>query len=211
MLANDTIVASGQASENSNVTVDGGYNTDDANGASFGAQVRTPLEAIQELQVVTSMYGAEHGRAGAAIVNVVTRQGTNTFRGVEVGPRGKRSPDGEGLLCKRGKPSQPEVTKREWGFVGGGPVVRNKAHFFFSLERQVDQPNRTGVFSTRPSLNFSIAEDRTSWNTLSGLITRSTRTTPGRSGGCARTLLSILLSERVPLRRLSGTRPTETR
>ncbi len=32
--------------------------------------------------MVTSMYGAEHGRAGAAIVNVVTRQGTNTFRGV---------------------------------------------------------------------------------------------------------------------------------
>ena len=48
----------------------------------------------------------------------------------------------------------------------GGPIVQNKAHFFFSLERQVDNPNRTRVFATRPSLNFSSAEDRTDWNTL---------------------------------------------
>src|SRR6185436_11752346 len=48
----------------------------------------------------------------------------------------------------------------------GGLINRNKAHFFFSLERQVDNPNRTRVFPTRPELNFAIAEDRTDWNTL---------------------------------------------
>ena len=48
----------------------------------------------------------------------------------------------------------------------GGPIVKNKAHFFVSLERQVDNPNRTRVFPSRPALNFSIAEDRTDWNTL---------------------------------------------
>jgi Carboxypeptidase regulatory-like domain/TonB dependent receptor len=166
MLANDTIVASGQASQNSNVTVDGGYNTDDANGASFGAQVRTPLEAIQESQVLISMYGAEHGRAGAAIVNVVTKQGTNTFRGVAFAHAASDRLTAKDFFAKEGNLPKPKVTKREWGSVVGGPIVRNKAHFFFSLERQVDRPNRTGVFSTRPSLNFSIAEDRTSWNTL---------------------------------------------
>ena len=165
-LGNDTIVASGQASQNNNVSVDGGYNTDDAAGANFGAQVRTPLEAIQESQVVTSMYGAEHGRAGAAIVNVVTRQGTNTFRGVAFAHAASDRLTAKDFFAKEGNLPKPEVTKREWGFVVGGPIVRNKAHFFFSLERQVDKPNRTRVFSTRPSLNFSIAEDRTSWNTL---------------------------------------------
>jgi hypothetical protein len=165
-LGNDTIVASGQASQSNNVSVDGGYNTDDANGASFGPQVRTPLEAIQESQVVTSMYGAEHGRAGAAIVNVVTRQGTNSFRGVAFAHAAGDRLMAKDFFAKEGNLPEPEVTKREWGFVVGGPIVRNKAHFFFSLERQVDAPNRSRVFSTRPSLNFSIAEDRTSWNTL---------------------------------------------
>ena len=61
---------------------------------------------------------------------------------------------------------KPTTTQREWGGVLGGPIVRNKAHFFVSLERQVDDPNRTGVFATRPDYNFAIAEDRTDWNTL---------------------------------------------
>jgi len=48
----------------------------------------------------------------------------------------------------------------------GGPIVRNKAHFFVSVERQVDNPNRSKSFVTRPDKNFAIAEDRTDWNTL---------------------------------------------
>ena len=165
-LGNDTIVASGQASQNNNISVDGGYNIDDNSGATFGVQVRTPLEAIQESQVLTSQYGAEHGRAGGAIVNVVTRQGTNTFRGVAFAHAAGDRLTAKNFFAKEGNLPEPQVTKREWGFVAGGPIVRNKAHFFFSLERQVDKPIVTRVFSTRPSLNFSIAEDRTSWNTL---------------------------------------------
>ena len=78
-MGNDTIVSNGQSNQNNNVSVDGGYNGDDALGTSAGAQVRTPLEAIQEFQVITSMYDAEYGRAGGAIVNAVTKSGTNKF------------------------------------------------------------------------------------------------------------------------------------
>src|SRR5262245_1012178 len=84
-MGNDTIVAAGQTSQNNNVSVDGGYNADDALGTSAGAQVRTPLEAIQEFQVMTSMYDAEFGRASGAIVNAVTKAGTNQFKGVVFG------------------------------------------------------------------------------------------------------------------------------
>jgi Carboxypeptidase regulatory-like domain len=62
-MGNDTIAAGGQASQNTNISLDGGYNTDDTVGGTYGAQVRTPLESIQEFQVETSMYGAEDGRA----------------------------------------------------------------------------------------------------------------------------------------------------
>src|SRR5258706_10621382 len=80
-MGNDTIVAAGQSTQGNNVSVDGGYNGDDALGTSSGAQVRTPLEAIQEFQVITSMYDAEWGRASGAIVNAVTKAGTNQFKG----------------------------------------------------------------------------------------------------------------------------------
>jgi carboxypeptidase family protein len=165
-MGNDTIIAGGQTSQNTNVSVDGGYNSDDALGTSAGAQVRTPLEAVQEFQVLTSMYDAEYGRASGAIVNAVSKAGTNQFKGVAFGYSASNALTAQDALVAASHQDKPTTTQREWGGVLGGPIVRNKAHFFFSLERQVDNPNRTGVFTSQPALNFAIAEDRTDWNTL---------------------------------------------
>ena len=165
-MGNDTIVAGGQTSQNTNVSVDGGYNADDALGTSSGAQVRTPLEAVQEFQVLTSMYDAEYGRASGAIVNAVSKAGTNQFRGVAFAYTAPNAMTSEDYFVHKNNLDKPTTTKREWGGVLGGPIIQNKMHFFASLERQVDDPNRTRVFPTKPAYNFSIAEDRTDWNTL---------------------------------------------
>src|SRR5712691_579722 len=165
-MGNDTLIASGQTSQNNNVYVDGGYNSDDALGTSAGAQVRVPIESIQEFQVITSTYDAEFGRASGAVLNAVTKAGTNQLKGVVFGEAASNSLTAEDYFVRTQHLEKPTAVRRDWGGVIGGPIVKNKAHFFFSLERQVDNPNRTRVFDTRPSLNFSIAEDRTDWNTL---------------------------------------------
>jgi hypothetical protein len=165
-MGNDTVAAAGQTAANNNVTLGGGYNVDDAVGTGFGGQVRMPLEAIQELEVITSMYDAEFGRASGAVVNAITRSGTNRFTGVVFGYAGFNRLTSEDFFVKQQGLDKPSTKRRDWGGVIGGPIVRNLTHFFFSLERQVDAPNRTRIFPTRPSLNFSIAEDRTDWNTL---------------------------------------------
>src|SRR5687768_8033214 len=165
-MGNDTITSAGQSPQGNNVTVDGGYNMDDALGATAGAQVRTPLEAVQEFQVLTSMYDAEFGRASGVIVNAVTKAGTNQFKGVGFLSAASNKLTSADFLVKQANLPKPTVTKRDWGGVIGGPVVRNKAHFLFSLERQVDNPTRTRVFPTRPSLDYSTIEERSSWNTL---------------------------------------------
>jgi hypothetical protein len=165
-MGNDTIIASGQSPQGNNVSVDGGYNIDDALGATPGAQVRTPLEAIQEFQVMTSMYDAEYGRASAVIVNAVSKAGTNQFKGVVFLSAASNTLTSKDFLVRQRDLAKPTLTKRDWGGVIGGPIVRNRAHFFFSLERQVDNPTRTRVFSTRPEFNFSTVEERSSWNTL---------------------------------------------
>src|SRR5262245_13924303 len=170
-MGNDTIVASGQTTQNNNVAVDGGYNGDDALGTSSGAQVRVPLESIQEFQVITSQYDAEFGRASGAIINAVTKAGTNDFKGVLFGYAANNPLTAMDFFVKQSQGTatplvKPTTTKREYGGVIGGPIKKNKAHFFFSLERQVDDPNRTRPFPTRPELSFSIAEDRTDINTL---------------------------------------------
>ena len=165
-MGNDTIVSAGQTTQNNNVAVDGGYNADDALGTSAGAQVRTPLEAIQEFQVLTSMYDAEFGRASGAVVNAITKAGTNQFKGVLFTEAASNSLTAEDYFVRTQHLTKPTSARRDWGGVLGGPIVRNKAHFFVSLERQVDNPNRTKVFPTRRALDFAIAEDRTDWNTL---------------------------------------------
>lgn len=165
-MGNDTIVANGQSAETNNISVDGAYNADDSTGTTFGGQVRTPLEAIQEIQVVTSQYGAEHGRAGGAIVNVITKPGTNSFSGVSFAYTASHWLTARDFFVQQANLPEARTSRREWGFVFGGPVVPNKAHFFVSLERQVNHPTRTQTFPTQPSLNYSIVEDQTTWNTL---------------------------------------------
>src|SRR5882724_12696432 len=159
-MGNDTIVSAGQTTQGNNVSVDGGYNGDDALGTSSGAQVRTPLEAIQEFQVITSMYDAEWGRASGAIVNAVTKAGTNQFKGVIFGELAADSLTAPDYFVRTQNLDKPTSVRRDWGGVLGGPIVKNKAHFFVSLERQVDNPNRSRPFPQRPSLNVSLAEDR---------------------------------------------------
>jgi Carboxypeptidase regulatory-like domain len=165
-MGNDTIVAAGQSTQNNNVAVDGGYNSDDALGTSSGAQVRTPLEAVQEFQVLTSMYDAEFGRAAGAVVNAITKAGTNQFKGVLFAEGASNRLTAADYFVRTQNLVKPTAVRRDWGGVLGGPIVKNKAHFFVSLERQVDNPNRSRPFQSRPDLNFSIAEDRTDWNTL---------------------------------------------
>src|SRR5262245_13330771 len=165
-MGNDTIIAGGHTSQNTNVSVDGGYNADDALGTSSGAQVRTPLEAVQEFQVLASMYDAEFGRASGAIVNAVSKAGTNQFKGVIFGYTAPNALTSSDFLTKQNNLAKPTTSQRDWGGVIGGPIVKNKMHFFFSLERQVDNPNRTTVFPTRPEYNYAWFEDRTDWNTL---------------------------------------------
>jgi hypothetical protein len=165
-MGNDTVTASGQSQQGNNITVDGGYNADDALGATAGAQVRTPIESIQEFQVMTSMYDAEYGRASGVVVNAVTKSGTNQFKGVAFLSAASNALTSKDFLVKQGNLTKPTTTKRDWGGVLGGPVVQNKAHFFASVERQVDNPTRTRVYPTRPSLDFSTIEERSSWNTM---------------------------------------------
>src|SRR4029077_9493790 len=78
----DSISANGQDPRNNNYMLDGGNNNDDVIGQRAGTQARTPIEAIQEFQVITGQYDAQYGRTSGAVVNAVTKAGTNQFKGV---------------------------------------------------------------------------------------------------------------------------------
>ena len=146
--------------------IDGGNNNDDMRGGGSGPQARPALEAIQEFQVVTNQYDAEYGRGSGGIVNAITRQGTNAFRGSAFGfftGSGITAPD---FFTKQQNLTTPDTSKQQWGGTIGGPIVRNKTHFFVSFEGvNVDQ-GLSRVYPSRPDMNFSDVVFSNFWNTL---------------------------------------------
>ena len=65
--------------ENNNWEIDGGDNMD--NGSNTSLNVYPSVDAIQEVKVLTSNYGAEYGRNASGTVETETKSGTSSFHG----------------------------------------------------------------------------------------------------------------------------------
>ena len=163
---NDTMLANGQTSAANNVVFDGAGNVDDLRGSNVGGQTRTANESVQEVQVLTNQYDAEFGRASGAVINAVTKSGTNQFTGSAFDFITGRSVTAKDYFTQRDNLEKPQVSKQEWGATIGGPIVRNKLHFFASLERLVQNRNQSKIYPTRPEFSFSTTDDVSAWNTL---------------------------------------------
>jgi carboxypeptidase family protein len=163
---NDTMLANGQPAAANNVMFDGAGNVDDLRGSNVGGQARTANEAIQEVQVLTNQFDAEFGRASGAVINAVTKSGTNQFRGSVFDFFTGRNVTAKDYFARVNDLEKPQVAKQEWGATIGGPIIRNKLHFFASLERLVQQRNQSKTYPTRPELSFSSTDDVSAWNTL---------------------------------------------
>lgn len=74
-----TFSVNGARGRSNNFLIDGTENND-ISVAGQGFQIRNP-DAVQEVSVQTSNYDAEFGRAGGAVVNTITKSGTNEFHG----------------------------------------------------------------------------------------------------------------------------------
>jgi Carboxypeptidase regulatory-like domain/TonB dependent receptor len=116
--------------------VDGG----DFNNAFFAqgrGRYREPYElstdVVQEFRVSSNAYGAELGRAGGAVVNVVTKSGSNHFHGtgfyhLRDSSLGATDP----FLAFR-----PHNRQQQMGGTFGGPLKKNKAFFFLGFDQHI--------------------------------------------------------------------------
>lgn len=128
-------------SSSSNIYIDGvgqkGY-VESGGIAGQGASRGNPFPqlAIGEYKVITSNYKAEFGQVSGAAVTAATRSGTNEFEGEAY----YRYTD-ESMREKRADEEAPGVEKvesqtKEWGVAFGGPIIRDRLHFFFAYENK---------------------------------------------------------------------------
>ena len=122
---------------NTSFLVDGGDNN---NGfyAQASGRYRAPYqfsdEVIQEFRVQSSGYGAESGRAGGAVVNVVTKSGTNhwhgsTFYRLRDSELGGAAPPFLGF--------NPSNEQHQFGATIGGPIQRSKTFLFAGYDQHI--------------------------------------------------------------------------
>jgi hypothetical protein len=132
-----------------NNTVDGG----DDNQAFFSEERgRTRIsytisqDSIKEFQVNTANYSAEYGRAAGAVVNSVTKSGTNNLHGdafyfIRDNALGATNPFTTQYVANSSGgftsvPFKPEDRRQQFGGSLGGPIMKDKLFFFFSYDGQ---------------------------------------------------------------------------
>jgi len=157
--SSDALFVNGQDDNSNSFNVDGANNDDDVIGARAGAQTRTSIEAIQEFQVLTTQFDAEFGRALGGVLNAITKSGGNTFTGALFAYFQDSAWNQTEFLTEQSGLESPDTTYANLGATLGGPIVRNRAHFFVSYEDITEEAGAGGNFPTRPDLNFSTTED----------------------------------------------------
>jgi outer membrane receptor protein involved in Fe transport len=111
--------------------------------------VRPSIDAIAEVKVQTNTYTAETGRTAGAVVNILTKSGTNDFHGSGYGFFRNEKFDSYEFFARRDRP-KPRLRQQQFGGSVGGRVVRNKTFFFADYERYHQERGVTFV-STVPT------------------------------------------------------------
>jgi hypothetical protein len=128
---------------NVNYQIDGGDNNDDTVGGILQA---FPLEAIQEFNFQTQRFKAEYGRSNGGVLSVVTKSGTNLWSGSFFEDFRDKSMNAQTENEKLANVAKQDYRRNQFGGSFGGPLARDKAHFFAAIERT--QQDTTQVINT---------------------------------------------------------------
>jgi Carboxypeptidase regulatory-like domain/TonB-dependent Receptor Plug Domain len=156
-----TFQAGGQDPTRVNVFIDGTSLKNDLTGGGVTGQDASrgnpfPRNAIQEYRVIGQNFKAEYQKASSALITATTKSGGNTWQG-----NAFFSYQNKGLVAldsiqkaqqKAGGFKEPDYTRYLAGFSAGGPIIRDRLHFFGSYEGNYQ--NRDNTVNFQPPTGF---------------------------------------------------------
>jgi outer membrane receptor protein involved in Fe transport len=134
------VALNGGSGRNVNYLIDGGDNTDDTIG---GALQNFNLEAVQEFKIQTMQYKAEYGRSSGGVLTVISKTGTNDLHGSAYGFFRKDSWNSKTETERLAGIPKSAYDRKTYGLSFGGPIVKDKIHFFVTAERTKRETNYT--------------------------------------------------------------------
>ncbi len=124
---NNKVVMNGARPEESAWLLDGGANNTPLR--NYGQDVPNP-DALQETRVISNNYSAEYGSSVGAVVNIVTRSGSNEFHGSAFEFVRDRSLTAMNFF----EHSKTPLKQHQFGGTFGGPIIKDKTFFFASVQ-----------------------------------------------------------------------------
>ena len=131
---------SGQLGSSTNYTIDGmnakNPTSAGATTSRSGAPYSISMEAVREFQVVTNQYDVTYGRSGGGTISAVTKSGTNQLSGSAFNY--SRADWLSSRYDIRGNKQINKFATNQFGFSLGGPIIKDKLHFFVAWDHQQD-------------------------------------------------------------------------
>src|ERR1035437_5914460 len=100
----------------------------------YSAMAFLPVDAMQELKVISNNMSAEYGRSGGGIISVVSKSGTNQFHGNLFEYVRNTDFNSNEFFANKAGSARPPVHYNTFGGTFGGPIRKNKLFFFFNTE-----------------------------------------------------------------------------
>src|SRR5260370_20101067 len=117
------ISVNGQRETAKAVPVNGG---DVSEGRNLGAGLVPNLDSVEEFRLITNSFDAEYGKFSGAVMNSITKSGTNGFHGDAFWYVRNEKFDATGYF----DPSKAELRRNQFGYAVGGPFWKNKLFWF---------------------------------------------------------------------------------
>lgn len=150
---NTNFVANGARNSTSDVLVDGvTVTTVEQNSGITDLKYKPSVDAVQEFKMQTNFFPAEYGQTGGAVINMVTKSGTNDFHGTAFYFFRHSDLNANSWFSNRSGRQIPYYRRDQFGGVLGGPVKKDKT-FFFATYQYTRSKNPNSATSTWPTLD----------------------------------------------------------
>ena len=140
---NTQFSVNGQRARANNYLIDGTENNDISVGGN--AQGFNITDAVQEVSVQTSNFGAEFGRGGGGVFNVITKSGTNEYHGTALWQYRSQRFNSRSNTANLNATDKAVFNQNIYGFTLGGPIIKNKTFVFGGFQR--DSFRSTALFT----------------------------------------------------------------
>ena len=133
----------GQRDRNNNFMLDGADNNDTSVPGGQGGISQANPDSTQEFRVITNNFDAEFGRNTGAIIDVVTRGGTNNYHGAAYWFGRYNALGARDFFNQKTLGPQDPYVRNDFGASLGGPIWKDRTFFFLNGEVQRFRTTRT--------------------------------------------------------------------